>query len=87
MPKPKPHTNADLLRVVGDRVRTLRRKRNWTQEDLAAKADMDRTFIADIERGKRNFTLVYIDVLATAFDLTLAQFFSGVSAKRLDDNP
>jgi transcriptional regulator with XRE-family HTH domain len=45
---------------------------------------MDRTFIADIERGKRNFTLVYIDVLATAFDLTLAQFFSGVSARRLD---
>ncbi len=83
MSKPKPHANADLLRAVGDRVRSLRRKRGWTQEDLAAKAEIDRTFVADVERGKRNLTLVYIGVLATAFDLTLAQFFSGVSARRL----
>ena len=81
MPKPKPHGYADLLRAFGDRVRSLRRKRNWTQEDLAAKADMDRTFIADIERGKRNLTLAYIAGLAAAFDLTLARLFSGVSAK------
>jgi transcriptional regulator with XRE-family HTH domain len=75
MAKPKPN-NADVLVGLGERIRNLRKKRGWTQEIMAEKIGMDRSFIADLERGKRNITILNLVVLAQGFGITLSQFLS-----------
>jgi transcriptional regulator with XRE-family HTH domain len=61
---------------LGERIRNLRKKRGWTQEIMAEKIGMDRSFIADLERGKRNITILNLVVLAQGFGITLSQFLS-----------
>jgi len=46
----------DLLVCLGDRIQRLRKKRGWTQVVMAEKIGLDRSFIADVERGKRNIS-------------------------------
>ena len=57
-----------ILREFGQRVRNARIARGWTQEDLAEKASLDRTYIGGIERGERNPALLNLNKLASAFD-------------------
>jgi transcriptional regulator with XRE-family HTH domain len=54
------------LRAFGKRVCKARLARGWTQEELADKADMDRTYIGGIERGERNVALLNLNKLALA---------------------
>ena len=77
MAKPKPN-NADVFVNLGERIRKLRNKRGWTQVIMAEKIGMDRSFIADVERGKRNISLLYLVVLADGFGITLSQLLSGL---------
>lgn len=60
-----PEEKADLI-AFGQRVREVRLARGWTQEDLAEKASMDRTYVGGIERGERNLAFLSIRRLALA---------------------
>ncbi|WP_243347240.1 helix-turn-helix domain-containing protein [Parabacteroides sp. FAFU027] len=60
---------------IGRRVKELREQRAITQKDLSFEAEMDRSYIAGIERGNRNATITILEKIAKAFDLTLAEFF------------
>lgn len=55
--------NSDCV-AFGLRVKELRRKQKWSQEELALEADMDRSYVGDIERGARNVSLINICKLA-----------------------
>ena len=46
-----------------------------TQEDLAEKAKIHRTYLSDIERGARNVSLINIENLAVALDVSMAELF------------
>jgi HTH-type transcriptional regulator, competence development regulator len=46
-----------LLLQIGDRVRKLRKKQGWTQVEMAQKTGLDRSFLADVERGRRNVSI------------------------------
>lgn len=48
-----PKAKAPELIRFGENVRKRREERDWTQEQLAEKADLDQTFISGIERGSR----------------------------------
>jgi transcriptional regulator with XRE-family HTH domain len=50
--------------VLGINVRRLRRAKRWSQEDLAEKANLHRTYVSGIERGVRNPSLTIIFKLA-----------------------
>jgi len=50
--------------VLGNNVRRLREAKNWSQEDLAEKADLHRTYVSGIERGVRNPSLTIVFKLA-----------------------
>jgi transcriptional regulator with XRE-family HTH domain len=67
-----------LLTVLGRRVRALRETQSLTQEQLGEKADLDQTYISDIERGERNPSVLIVGQLAKAFRLSLAELFAGV---------
>ena len=57
-------------------IRSLRQEKGLSQEDYADLADIHRTYVSDIERGRRNPTITVVEKLAVPF---------GVSASRLLD--
>jgi transcriptional regulator with XRE-family HTH domain len=65
-----------LLVALGDRIRKLRKKRGWTQVVMAEKVGIDRSFLADVERGKRNVSILNLELIAKGFKISLAQLFS-----------
>lgn len=71
-------SNAKLLNKFGNHVRELRQARGLSQEALAERCDLDRTYISGIERGKRNVSLENLYALARALDVSLARLFDGI---------
>ncbi|MGA7462136.1 MAG: helix-turn-helix transcriptional regulator [Candidatus Korobacteraceae bacterium] len=68
---------AEDIRVrFGRRLRGLRQQRGWTQVELAERLGLDRSYLADIERGNRNVSLVNLDLIAMGFGVTLSRLFS-----------
>lgn len=63
-------------RAFGDSVSRLRQERGWTQEDLAERADVHRSYLAAIETGARNPTLDVIVKLATGLGIPIARLFT-----------
>jgi transcriptional regulator with XRE-family HTH domain len=68
-----------LLRALGARVRRLREAKSWTQEVLAERADLDRSYIAGIEAGLRNPSVKAAAKLARGLGVTLSELFESVN--------
>ena len=66
----------DIKLLVGKRVKELRNKLGISQEEFADLAGLDRTYIASVECGKRNISIVNIEKLAKALKVSLAVFFT-----------
>ena len=60
----------------GARVRQLRTDRGWSQEDLADRAGLHRTYVGSIERGEQNLSLVNIEKLSATLGVSLAELFA-----------
>ena len=65
-----------IQELFGRGVRELRLKRGLSQEELAYRAFMHRTYLSGIERGERNPSLKNIEVIAKALNITLSDLFS-----------
>ncbi|MFT6654568.1 MAG: transcriptional regulator with XRE-family HTH domain [Marinomonas primoryensis] len=61
-----------LLEQFGARVKDARIAKALSQEQLGSLADLDRTYVSGVERGKRNVSLVNIAKLAKALDLQMS---------------
>ena len=68
----------DILVRFGHRVREKRSQLGFSQEAFAAKCGLDRTYISGIERGKRNVSLLNIDVLAKALGISVSELTQGL---------
>ncbi len=60
---------------VGKRIRELRTAQGLSQEKLALKADLDRTYIAGVEQGKRNISMKSLEKIIKALGTTFCDFF------------
>jgi len=60
----------EIKKTFGARVRSLRQRRGWSQEELAEAADLDRTHVGKIERGQRDPGLVVVVRLADALSVS-----------------
>ncbi len=60
-----------ILNRFGENVRYFRRKLGISQEDLAHRADLHRTYIGMIERAEKNITLVNIEKIANALEIKI----------------
>ncbi len=69
----------DIRKQVGLNVKKIRRERGWSQEELAFESGLHRTYISGIERGARNPTLLVIDQVAAALDVTPARLLEPAS--------
>ena len=56
---------------IGKRITELRKIKKLSQEDLAFKADIDRTYMSSIERGKRSISLAVAIKLSSALEIDL----------------
>ena len=54
----------DPRTLFGEKLRSLRKKKGWSQEKLALEADMDRSYVGGVEQGRRNISLINICRLA-----------------------
>ena len=75
MPKRDP-----ILRSLGQSVAKHRRAKDLTQDGLAEKADLDRTYLSDIERGVRNPGIKNVVLIAKALGITPSKLLEGVGA-------
>lgn len=62
----------------GQRLKQLRAERGISQEKFALMINMDRTYYASVEKGKRNISLNNIEKIADGFHLTLSELFKDV---------
>jgi CheY-like chemotaxis protein/DNA-binding XRE family transcriptional regulator len=65
-----------IQKTFGEAVRLLRFKLGISQETLAERADLHRTYISDVERGSRNISLLNIERLARALETSVPMLFS-----------
>ena len=88
---------ADLKALLGAAIKAERSALGISQEELAYRADLHRTYISDLERGARNPSIQSIEKLASALEISVSMLFeqagSGSQAKELveillvEDNP
>ncbi|HEJ1294566.1 helix-turn-helix domain-containing protein [Pseudomonas aeruginosa] len=69
-------TNDDACKAFGIRLRDKRLAAGISQEDLASRANLDRTYVSGCERGKRNPSLKTMVKLANALNIDLMDFFN-----------
>jgi transcriptional regulator with XRE-family HTH domain len=70
--------NHALLVQLGKRIQALRKKKGWTQTDMAVCLDMNRGHISDIERGKREAGIITLQVIAKGLDTTMSNLLTGL---------
>jgi transcriptional regulator, XRE family len=64
--------------IIGSRIREFRQSSDLSQEKLALKAGIDRTYLAGVENGKRNISVVNLDKIIKALDINYEIFFKGL---------
>lgn len=70
--------NKTILEKFGQKVRDERMKQNLSQEELAAKAGVHRTYIGMIERAEKNITLSNIYKVAQALEVSISELTKGL---------
>jgi transcriptional regulator with XRE-family HTH domain len=68
----------NILLRFGERVRDLRTRQGWSQEDFAAECGLDRTYVGGIERGERNLGLRNVELIARTLGISLSQLMKGL---------
>lgn len=69
----------ESLVKLGQRVRKFRERNKISQEELAHRAELDRTYVGGVERGERNLGALNLLRLAAALNTTASALLSGVS--------
>lgn len=72
----------DIKQKVGDRVRELRKQLNLSQEALAYKAEVDRTYMTDVENGRRNISVEVLEKIVGALEISISEFFNSKYFKK-----
>ncbi len=66
----------NIKQILGKRVKELRDNLKLSQEALADKAELDRTFINHVENGRRNISIDNIQKIVHALDVSISEFFN-----------
>lgn len=69
-------TGEHLVEVLAANVRTLRQAQGVSQEELAARCGLHRTYVGSVERGERNVTLGTLEVLAFALGVSVPELLT-----------
>lgn len=70
--------STDIRVRLGKRVRELRQERGWTQVELAELLGIDRSYLSEIETGKKDPSLRVLKTIADGFKMNLSQLVHGL---------
>jgi len=65
----------DIKDKIGQRIKQLRKELGISQEALANEAEVDRTYVTDVENGRRNVSVEILERLIKALQVSIADFF------------
>mgnify|MGYP003297725121 CR=1 FL=1 len=65
---------------LGMRIKYLRKRRGWSQEDLALEANINKNYLSDLERGNRNPTLRIMEKIAIALGIDISELTKGLES-------
>lgn len=68
-----------VQKAIGSRIRELRTKRGWSQEEFADHCGIHRSHMGEIERGETNLTLSTMLVITQKLDITVSALFRGIA--------
>lgn len=68
----------EILKLVGARIRMLRKEKGYSQEALGEKGGFHFSYIGQIERGEKNVSLLNLAKIAIALEVSLIQLFAYV---------
>jgi transcriptional regulator with XRE-family HTH domain len=71
-------SSVDIRVRFGNRLRYLRKKKGWTQAEMADLLGLDRSYVGEIEQGKRNPCLLNLEVIANGLQISLPKLFSNM---------
>ena len=66
----------DIKKKFGDKLRQIRKQKKISQEELAFRAKLHRTYVSDVERGSRNISIKNVEKIAKALDVCLPDLFN-----------
>ncbi|RYU89514.1 XRE family transcriptional regulator [Mucilaginibacter terrigena] len=66
----------DIRKKIGLRIKEYRTNLQLTQEALAFKAEIDKTYVNEVENGKRNISVINLEKLIFALEISLREFFN-----------
>jgi transcriptional regulator with XRE-family HTH domain len=66
----------DIKQKVGNRIRELRHQLKLSQEALANIAEVDRTYMTDVENGRRNISIENLEKIILALEVSIPTFFN-----------
>lgn len=75
IPKLAMKPTIDILISFGNKVKTFRKEKGISQEELAFRSDLHRTYIGMIERAEKNITLKNIEKIANGLDISVLDLF------------
>ena len=64
-----------ITEEIGNRIKEIRSEKGISQEKLALKAELDRTYVAGVENGKRNPSIKSLEKIINALDTNFGFFF------------
>lgn len=73
-----------IAKELGIRIKELRKETGLSQEKFALKIDMDRTYFATVESGKRNISLLNIEKIAKGLNVSISELFEGLGGDNDD---
>jgi len=68
----------DICTRVGRKIRLLREKRGWTQQQLADMTDIGRVHVPELENGRREAGLRMLERLAETFEISVSDLLKGI---------
>ncbi|UII57065.1 helix-turn-helix domain-containing protein [Cytobacillus spongiae] len=75
----------DITKLIGQRLRTYRKDKGLSQEELAHRAALHTTYIGQLERGEKNATIESLYKVASALDITLEDLFKYLPSDKLSE--
>ena len=72
----------DIKLKVGQRIRVLRKELGLSQEALAYKSEVDRTYMTDVENGRRNVSIEILEKIIKALEVSFSDFFNSKDFKK-----
>ena len=66
----------DIKLKIGQRIKTLRKELGLSQEALALKSEVDRTYMTDVENGRRNISIEILEKIIIGLEMSFNEFFT-----------